>query len=922
MLIGREAECVAIEGMLRLAVEGRSGSLVVRGEAGIGKTALLEHAQREAVGMRVTRWAGIESEVHLGFAALHYLLLPCIPRMDGLPAPQRGALGSAFGLVAGVSPDRFLIALATLTLLSEAAHEQPILVVVDDAEWLDQESAEVLGFVARRLDADPVVLLLAAREPAERDLPFQMLPELRLPGLAQMQVRQLLESVAPGPVDGDVAHSIAAETGGNPLAIQEIAAQLSAEQLAGTSPLPRPLPSSGSLREMYLGRVRELPADSQELLLLAAAGASSSAARIWNAATHLGIPADAAGPAEREQLLSVSPEMGFRHPLIRSAVYHGASAADRRRVHRALAETSTSENDADQRAWDYALAAPEPDEGIASALESSAVQARRRGGYVAAAACLTRAAELTPDPVRRADRLLKAAQAELVAGAPHRAQLLLDRMQTAPSNPLEQARAIGLQGRIRYARGQLSQTPAIFLQSARALLELDVRLARDTLLEGAEAAIWAGSLAGSQVAEIADVAREVPIAPLSRRAAIDPLLDGLALRLAGDYPASVPPLQRGVSALLADDLTPEQGLRWRGLGALCASELFRSDAQEQLARKWVSLARSQGALILLPTALAYAAFVDVLAGRVAAAEGALAEAREIALATANGGVLGSTLPVAALIAAWRGRATEVQTAVTQVMHESIEGGRGGTIALAEYARAVLENSFGNYSRAFGHASRVFRDSPFRLNSLVLPDLIEAAVRSGDLETAGSAADVLAKRAVAAATPWALGLLARSQALLVGGDDAEPFYQDAVDRLSTTAMVPDVARAHLLYGEWLRRQRRRRDSRVQLERALQLFDGIGAAGFSERARKELAASGSRTPTRSESPDEQMTPREAEIGRMAAEGLRNSDIAAQLFLSPSTVDYHLRHVYRKFGVTSRTQLARLLLEHEQRDATRPS
>jgi DNA-binding CsgD family transcriptional regulator len=613
-------------------------------------------------------------------------------------------------------------------------------------------------------------------------------------------------------------------------------------------------------------------------------------------------------------LISVGPAITFRHPLIRSAVYYRASGVDRRRIHGALAAASHPDRDVDRRAWHRAAAAVGPDEEVADELEQSARRAQRHGGQAAAAAYLTRAAELTPDPHRQAERLLGAAQAELAVGSPAIAQALVDRATPLLPDELGRARAQRLQGAIRFALGEGGETPAILLRAARALEALDVRLARETLLEAVEAAHWAGPFAtGGVIVEIAEAARSVRVSAPSPLTGADLLLEGVTAVLRGNRRAGTPVLRRAVEVLGAGQLSAEEGLRWLGLGCFAAGELFDNIAKHRLASRWVQLCREQGALTTLPLALGCLGCSEVLAGRFATAEACFSELGDMSMATANPGVLGATAPQQLLLLAWRGRETQTRAAAAGVIREAIDHSQGMKVTVAQLALAVLELGLGHYQAALTCALSVYQDDPLYLGTFGLPDLVEAGVRSDNRPAAEAALDRLSQRATANRNDLGLGLLARSSALLADDGPAEDLYRQAIEQLQRSGARPELGRAHLVYGEWLRRQRRRRHAREELRTAHDLFEAIGADSFAERARIELRATGERARKRSAETQSDLTPHEAQIAWLAVDGASNPEIAAQLFLSPSTVEYHLRKVFRKLGLTSRVQLARALPDH---------
>ena len=911
VLVGRSAEREVLGGLLARAADGYSGAVVLRGEAGVGKTALLDEtlAVAAADGMQTARLTGVEAETQLGYAGLHRFLLPFAGQLEQLPVPQRDALRSTFGLVAGPPADRFLVALGVLTLLAEAASAAPLVCVVDDVQWLDPESVVVLGFVARRLYAERVVLLFAVREPADQLSALVGLPELAVGGLDDDAALELLASLAPGRVSPAVAARIITGTGGNPLALAELARELSPAQLAGAELLPEPLPAGGSLEQTFGRRVSRLPPETRLLLAVAAAEPTASQALVWRAAKHLHIDPDGAAAADLGGLAAIGSQVEFRHPLARSAVYYATPLRQRRLIHKALAAAS-DEGEPDRVAWHLGMAAAGQDEAVAARLEQAAGRARDRGGYAATVTFLFRAAELSAAGEQRARRLLAAAEAALIAGQPVRAGALVEAATPLLGDPLARAQARRLQGTIRFALGQAGEAPAILLEAAQALAPFDVRGSRQSLLEAFDAALFVGwSASRAVLAEIARAARDIPAAGGSEASAVGLLLDGFAVRAAAGYPAAVPLLRRAIAMLRADDLSPAEGLRGLRLGCVAADDLFDDQAQHELAIRWVQLARDQGALTTLPVALNNLGAFEVRAGRFDAARACFAERLEISAATGNPGVVGTAGMAEVYELAWRGRETDARRVAATVTREATDGGRSAQGIWVQYCLAVLELGLGNYQAALQCVLGVLSDdAPF--SALALHDLVEAAARCGETEMAEAALGRLAERALAADTPLALGLLARSRALLAGDADAEPLYQEAIEHLEQCRVAPQLGRTHLVHGEWLRRQRRRRDARGQLRTAHEMFTAMGAEAFAERARIELLATGERARQRTTETETELTPQEAQIARLVSEGESNRDIAAQLFLSPSTVDYHLRKVFRKTGVASRTQLARTM------------
>ncbi len=905
-LWGRREQCEVLDGLLADVRAERSRVLVVRGEPGIGKSALLGYAADTAQDFQVAQAEGVESEMELPYAALQQLCGRMLDRLDQLPAPQRDALGVAFGLRTGSAPDRFLVGLAVLGLLSEVAADQPLLCLVDDAQWLDQASAQALAFTARRLDAESVAMLFSTRNSGPRD-DLARLPELVLTGLPDADARALLASVLPGRLDERVRDRIIAESGGNPLALLELPHGATAAELAGGFGVAGPLPVTGRIEQSFLRRVTPLPEATRRLLLLAAAEPAGDPALLWRAAGNLGIGADAAAPAETDGLLTIAGRVIFRHPLVRSAVYHAAPAGDRRRAHLAIAEATDPGTDPDRRAWHRAQAAAGPDEDIAAELERCASRAQARGGLAAAAAFLERAAALTPGPPARAVRALAAAQAKYQAGAFDAALGLLGAAEAGPLDEFQQARADLLRGQIAFASSHGSDAPSLLLKAAKSLELLDVRLARETYLEALFAALFAGRLAlGGGVREVAEAARAAPPPPQPGRAP-DLLLDGLALVITEGYPAGAPMLKRAVSAFRSADVSGVEGLRWMWQACHGAGLLWDYGSWDLLSARRIELARDAGALTALPIAFSTRAGVHLFAGEFAVAASQVAEVGSVTDATGS-----SIAPYAALaLAALAGQEAGAFELIKAGAKDAERRGQGEGLSFVHWATAVLGNGLGRYADALAAAQQASEDSPADLfANWAVAEFIEAAARSGAPELAAGALQRLSEIARASGSDWALGVEARSRALLSEGETAETRYREAIDRLSRTRLRVELARAYLLYGEWLRRERRRVDAREQLRTAHQMLAGMGADGFAERAARELRATGERVRNRTTDVPAQLTARETQIARLASEGLSNPEIAAQLFMSPRTVEYHLHKVFTKLDISSRNQLHRVL------------
>ena len=888
---------------------GQSRVVVLRGEAGVGKTALLEYLLERASGCRIARAAGVESEMELPFAGLHQLCAPMLEHLDRLPSPQGDALGAAFGLREGDAPDRFLVGLATLTLLAEVAEAQPLVCIVDDAQWLDHASAQILGFVARRLLAEQIALVGAARTGVGDDV-LAGLPELPIRGLGDRDARALLLDNLYGPLDAAVCDQIIGESHGNPLALLELPRTWNMAALAGGFGLPGSQPVAGKIEQSYVRRLGLLPADTQLLVLAAAAEPVGDPVPVWRAAERLGVGVEAAAPLEAAGLVEFGGRVRFRHPLVRSAVYRSASPEARHRVHGALADATDPDLEPDRRAWHRAHATPALDEDVAAELERSAGRAQARGGLAAAAAFLQRAAQLTPEPASRARRALAAAQSKHQAGAPGTALNLLAMAQAGPLDELQRARAELLRAQITFAVNRGRDAPPLLLAAAKRLESLDATLARETYLDAFSAALFAGRLArGGDVREVAEAVLAADWGDSSRRSprAYDLLLDGLAILATQGYAAAATTLKGALRAFRDEPISEEDALRWLWLACRIARALGDDASWDELTHRQVQLARKAGALSLLPIALIERFGVQLFVGDLDAAASLVAEAEAVVEAT------GSQLaPQGAIaLAAWRGHEAEASALIQASRQEVERRGEGLWLIATEWASAVLFNGLGRYEDALAAAEQAAEDPhELGLSTWVPTEIIEAAVRSGDPERAAGPLRRLQEISRAAGTDWALGVEARSRALLSEGEAAERLYHEAIERLGRTRIRVALARAHLLYGEWLRRENRRVDAREQLRIAHQLYSSMGMEGFAERARRELSATGETVRKRTvETPDE-LTMQEAQIARLASDGLSNPEIGARLFISPRTVEWHLRKVYTKLGVSSRQQLHKTL------------
>ena len=885
---------------------GQGRALVLRGEPGVGKTALLDYMVEHASDCRIARAAGVQAEMELAFAALHQLLAPMLDRLDRLPSPQRDALRIAFGVSPGPPPGRFLVGLAVLSLLSDVAEERPVICVVDDEQWLDRATAGVFAFVARRLEAESVGLVFAARVPSDE---LAGLPELPVEGLREDDARALLDSVLSAPLDVRVRDQIVAETHGNPLALLELPRGSTPAELAGGFALPGGVPLSGQIEESFRRRLEALPDDTRRLLRIAAADPVGDPSVVWHAAERLGIRSQAATPAVETGLIEFGALVRFRHPLVRSAAYRSASLQERQDVHGALAAVTDSQVDPDRRAWHRAHATSGTDEDVAFELEQSAGRAQARGGLAAAAAFLERAAMLTPEPARRAQRFLAAARAKRDAGAPDAALGLLVAVEAGSHDALRTAQVEHLRGQIAFDQRRIGDAVHLLLSAARRLEPLDADSARETHLESLGAALWAEGLGpAGGVREAAEAARGAPAGPDPPRV-VDVLLDAFALRLTDGYAAAAPTLTRALDRFLALDAGTDEAGRWLLLtggraGAIVALELWDAESWQTLVARQVRFARDAGALVHLQLALNLRAWTHLAFGELTAAAELYDEDRLIAEATGNRPLADREM----MLAAWRGEEAKASELIEGTLKQPTSGGIG--VISAMHASAVLHNGLGRHDTARDAAWRAFDTDPVGRGPFLVPELAEAASRTGDVALLGSVLEWVSERARVTPTEWALGIEARVRALLSEGDVADALYRESIARLGRTRLRVELARGHLLYGEWLRRERRRVDARVQLRIAHDRLDAMGVEAFAERARRELLATGETARRRSVETRDELTAQEALIARLARDGLSNPEIGTRLFISPRTVKYHLRTVFLKLGVSSRNELERVL------------
>jgi DNA-binding CsgD family transcriptional regulator len=899
-LLDRESERDVLERLVAGVRAGQSRVLVMRGDAGVGKTVLLAHLAAVADGCRIARAAGVESEMELAFAGLHALCSPMLDRLGHLPGPQRDALTTAFGLSEGPPPDRFLVGLAVLSLLADAAEEQPLVCIVDDAQWLDLVSAQTLAFVARRLLAERVGLVFAVRQYREERV-LEGLPEVAVEGLPAEHARLLLNATIPGPLDERVQERILGEAGGNPLALLELPRGLTPAELAGGFGLLDARPLASRLEHTFLQRVGALPRDTQLLLLTAAAEPLGDLGVLWRAAEILGIGGLAAGPAEAAGLIELGLRARFTHPLVRSAVYGAADPADRRYVHRALAEATDPIADPDRRAWHRAHATATPDEEVAAEMARSADRAQRRGGLSAAAAFLQRAAELTPDPAVRIERSLAAAQAKLDVADAASASDLLAAAELGPVDELQRARLERLRGQIAFVSRRGRDAPPLLLEAAKRLEPLDIGMARDTYLEAMASAMYAGRLgSGPDEREVAEAACAAP--PAQAPGAAGVLLDALVTRFTEGYAPAVAPLSRALRAFAEPD-GGGADRRWLWLACRLAQDLWDDELWHALATRGVRLARETGALSLLPVMANYLAALDVHSGDFGAAAALVDEVEAITQAT---GLPPLKYGVCMLAAA---RGDEAQALFESAWRSGMERGEGSGLAQWLWLSAMRHNGRGRYHEALVEARRACEHEDVMAYGWALVELIEAGARVGAADEAAAALERLSERTQASGTEWALGIEARCRAL-VSGEEAH--YHESIERLGRSRATLELARSRLLYGEWLRRENRRTDAREELRAAHESFSQMGAGAFAERARRELLATGETVRRITSDTRDALTPQEVQVARLARDGHTNPEIGAQLFISPRTVEYHLRKVFRKLDVENRRDLRAALAD----------
>ncbi|MFE3254705.1 helix-turn-helix transcriptional regulator [Nocardia sp. NPDC059091] len=894
-LIGRFRELDTLDRLVREVRDGHSAVLVLRGEAGVGKSALLDHLAAHANHMQTVRTAGVEAEADFAYSALQRLCAPLLPHLDRLPQVHQDALRVAFGLSAGNPPEMLLVGMAVLGLLAEAASEVPLLCLIDDAQWLDLMSQRILAFVARRLDTESVAMVFAVRATdVSADEGLSGLPDLPIRGLADADARALLDSALPGPIDARVRDRIVAETSGNPLALLELPRGLSPTELAFGFGGPGGAPLATRVEDGFRRRIDALPPDTRTLLLVAAVEPVGDGPLLWRALGLLGIGLEAAAPAEAADLITLSAPVRFRHPLVRSALWRGADAATLRAAHRALAEATDEERDPDRRAWHQAHAAVGPDEQVAAALERSADRALARGGRAAAASFLERAAALSPDRDERARRALAAAGTYLAAGVPSQVPDLLAAAELSPLDRLHQAEATRLRALASYmAKPGLGAVQSL-LAATTQLQDVAPAAARETCLSALGAAMWAGRVEPDGLRLTVETARSLPPGDDTEAA----FLRAFVTWSTDGSGAAAPFLRKALDEYAVDG---EAGVLWLAVAA--AVELGDLQTCLSVTERAATTARATGTLSLIPTSLTYRIIALIHAGRFSETRDLLAEA---AAAEESMRTSGSTV-TPAMLSAYRGRERQAVSSIEMMERDGRQRGLGRLLGVAGCARAVLHNGLGNYSAALEAARSALEFRDFALHHWALCELVEAAVRVGEHSIAAEARDQLADWAETA-TPWAKGARALAEALTEepgATERSEERYREAIDHFGEGGLGVLEARTRLLLGEWLRRRNRRAQARIELRTAHQAFVTMDMEAFAERARRELLATGETVRKRTvDTPD--LTPQETQIARLAAAGHANAEIGAELFISPRTVEWHLRKVFTKLGVSSRREL----------------
>jgi DNA-binding CsgD family transcriptional regulator/DNA replicative helicase MCM subunit Mcm2 (Cdc46/Mcm family) len=907
-LVGRRAERAKIAEFLAALRAGDSPKLLVCGDPGVGKSALLNYTAASASDLRVLRAAGVQSEMELAFAVLHQLSAPLLDRIGELPEPQADALRIIFGLETGPPPDHFLVGLAVLGLLSTVAADVPVLCIVDDWQWLDLASARTLGFVARRLRADSVALMFAVRELTEE---LSVLPTLAVGGLRESDARTLLDSVLPFRLDDQVRDRIVAETHGNPLALLELPRGLSPTQLAGGFGMLDASGLSGQIEQAFRRRLDDLSPGVRQVLVVAAADPTGDPGLLWRAVDALDIPVSPAAAMDTGGLLTVGHLVAFRHPLARSVAYESTTPDAVRAAHLALADATDPRTDPDRRAWHLAAGATGPDEAVALELEHSAGRAQARGGSAAAAAFLQRAVRLTEDPVRRVNRALAAARLCLQAGDFEATSTVLNTAESESLDELQRAQVDLLRAGVAYAHNRNHEAPPLLLRAARALEALDPNLSRATYLDAWSAVVFAGrfAIAGGMT----DVCRAALAAPdsVGPRRPGDHLLDGMARLFTTGRAAALPDLRAAVGQFASGEATADEVLREGWVASAAAATCWDFAATVAIATREVEVGREAGALSVLAVALNVLAQTVVFSGDFPRALLLIAEADAVREATgtriASYGAL--------VLAAHRGRESEALGLIEATISEATATGQGVAVQYALWARAQLLNGLGKFEQAAAAAAEASEDSAQVWSTAwALSELVEAAIKSDQRAVAATALGGLLPYTEGDQADWAIAIQARAQALLQDAPEAGPLFELSIEAFGRAGLRPDLARSHLLFGETLRRAGRRAAARQHLRTAHELFNSIGMEAFGERARRELIGAGESIHRRSGETAGDLTPQEMQIALLVRDGLSNPEVGARLFLSPRTVEWHLRKVFAKLSIGSRRELRTVLQDSE--------
>jgi DNA-binding CsgD family transcriptional regulator len=902
MLVGREAEQRALDALLQSAREERSAALVLRGEPGIGKTALLSYAVDRAADMRVLRCVGIEAEHELPFAGMHQLVRPCLDLVDRLPDPQAAALRSALGLSFDGVNDRFLVSVGLLSLLAEACEEGPVLCCVDDAQWLDQPSAEALVFAARRFQAEPIALLMAVREGEARRFDAPGVPELELEGLSDAEARALLTAQLDRAPSPDVVATLLSTAHGNPLALVELPTALSTAQLDGAEPILGPPPVRGAVEAAFGARIARLPDATKRVLLLAAADDAGDIGAVERAAGQLGLAVADLDAAEHDGLVRVDGGVVFRHPLVRSVIYRAATHSDRRAAHEALAAVV---DDPMRGAWHRALVTDGPDEALAADLEQAGTQAVTRAAHATAVTAFERSAELSEDRAREGHRLCRAAQAALDAGRLDAAVVLADRARPLVVDPIDGAQLTLIRGANAARRGSPLDTHTLLRQAGVGLAEVAPDLAMELILWS----VFVGLQGGWPERALADVDRLVE----SIQTGGDTVrfgrgvIDGAFALLAGD--ATLARERLGDALAVSDAVDNGRSAIMPAFVCLFMGDFTRAT---EVARRAIAGLRELGMVAPLAGSLPLLAGAEIGARLARDASATVAAGLELARPLGYENDEAGLIGVRARVAAFQGHEDECRASAEEAMRRSIANGVGWATYVARVALAELELGLGNPREAIEHLEQLDW-SPFPPTAaLATPDYVDAALRLGEHERATAWVERFSLWAPVSPGPLVPGMLARCRAMLTAdGEAADRLFSEALEHHGDDVPAYERARTQLAYGERLRRERRKTESRTQLRAALDVFEGLGAALWAQRARGELRATGETARKRDASTIDDLTPQELRIASLVASGASNRDVAAQIFVSPKTVEYHLRKVFLKLGVASRIELARIPL-----------